>query len=353
MKAAHGIEGAIAYELQEDETPVPGASEFNQRLDSVVGWCGPKAEDHQCDSKCCVSLKGANAYADLLHAHDTMQLAGYLRMMMVVPLHPSLPALSVMAHPTCNRFDHRWVRDQWEETTKLAELYISPGFGDLQGRGSDGDERRHKLQKCDMAQLPSADCFSFIFTSNNSVTRFGLLTPGFTMSGTIDNEGVVRDVHAQDPKHNLGKLSAHLDSSVRVLQLGPGRMATQEHIRTVFTLFSYETLGLSYAHIFRVDAMDKEGAARTCALQVQRCLARTAEGFTDNGGVVHPPQTSMLGTLEYLRMMSRYLIVFFGCKASLKERVEHAAFVVGFLRRSRGYVKHNCMLTIKDHFLPR
>ena len=140
---------------------------------------------------------------------------------------------------------------------------------------------------------------------------------------------------------------------MRVLQLGPGRMATQEHIRTVFTLFSYETLGLSYAHIFRVDAMDKEGAARTCALQVQRCLARTAEGFTDNGGVVHPPQTSMLGTLEYLRMMSRYLIVFFGCKASLKERVEHAAFVVGFLRRSRGYVKHNCMLTIKDHFLPR
>ena len=332
IKDAKGIVGPIPYELQEDETPVPGASEYNQHLDSVVGWCGPKlgptGEPHMCDAKCCVSLSRDTAYEDLMHAHDTMQLAGYLRMMMVVPQHVDLPALAVMAHPTCNSFTARWVRAQWEETQELATKYISPGFGDLQGRGSDGDERRHKEQKADMAHLPSTVLTNLdnIHLQEGECMRFGLCTPGFTMSGTIDKDGVVKHVHAQDMLHNLGKLSGHLDSGVRVLHLGPARLATQEHIRNAFDLFEYSELGLSYSHVTRQDPMDKEGAARCCSLKVQSCLLQMAHGFTDKQGKKHPPQSSVLGTVEYLRAMSRYMVIFFGRKASLVERVEHAAY---------------------------
>ena len=47
IKASKGITEKVGYELQKDDPTVPGASEYNQRLDSIVGFCGKKGPDHQ------------------------------------------------------------------------------------------------------------------------------------------------------------------------------------------------------------------------------------------------------------------------------------------------------------------
>ena len=106
---------------------MPGASQYNQRLDSIVGFCGPKGPDHQCDcnSYNIVIGDGEDAYEIIANAWETQQLAGHLRLMVVNPLHKQLPSLSVMAHATCNRFDAAWIKRDWARTRALAEEHIS------------------------------------------------------------------------------------------------------------------------------------------------------------------------------------------------------------------------------------
>ena len=49
-----------------------------------------------------------DVYEIIASVHDKYQLAGYIRLMMVNPLHPKLPSLGVMVHAHCNRFNvHR------------------------------------------------------------------------------------------------------------------------------------------------------------------------------------------------------------------------------------------------------
>ena len=49
LKTRLGIKGPVLYELSEDETTVPGASQYNERLDSIVGFCGERGPNHCCD----------------------------------------------------------------------------------------------------------------------------------------------------------------------------------------------------------------------------------------------------------------------------------------------------------------
>jgi len=39
----------VLYELSEDETTVLTASQYNERRDSLVGFCGKCGVDHICD----------------------------------------------------------------------------------------------------------------------------------------------------------------------------------------------------------------------------------------------------------------------------------------------------------------
>ena len=46
IKKQKGITGPVLYERAEDDTTVPaGASEFNQRLDSLIGFCGRRTRE--------------------------------------------------------------------------------------------------------------------------------------------------------------------------------------------------------------------------------------------------------------------------------------------------------------------
>ena len=145
-KAAKGITQPIMYELAEDDTTVPGASEFNQRFDSIIGFCGLCAAEgrpHVCDPQCNIVIgEGDDAYAIIESSHANYQLAGYLRVVVVNPLHCALPRLTVVVHPHCNRMDIGWFRKDWAKLVELAERFVTPSLGDCLGHASDGDERR-------------------------------------------------------------------------------------------------------------------------------------------------------------------------------------------------------------------
>ena len=137
--------------------------------------------------------------------------------------------------------------------------------------------------------------------------RFGLHVPGFTMSARIEADGTITDIHAQDARHNLGKGYTHFDSSVR--RLYPGQLASHEHVRSVFVTFEYSEHRLARAHVDRDDRMNKEGPARACSLKVQACLRKLIAGPSADARLTqsHP---QMKGSLEYLQMLSRYLVAF-------------------------------------------
>ena len=153
------IKPPVMYERSEDDTTVPGASEFNQRLDSLVGFCGRLTLDgqpHVCDPHCSIIIgEGDDAYDIIEGAHANYQLAGYLRVVVINPLHKQLPRLTIVVHAHCNRFDTAWLKRQWEQEEALCMRLVSPFLGDDLGSGSDGDARRFTLQKAAMFHPPS------------------------------------------------------------------------------------------------------------------------------------------------------------------------------------------------------
>ena len=127
VKKEKGISEDVGYEVQKDESTVPGASKYNQRLDSVVGYCGKKGDDHECDDECCIVIgDGDDAWKIITDAHATQQLAGYLALAVIVPLDERLPRIALVAHATCNRFTAAWQRRQWRRIEALADELISP-----------------------------------------------------------------------------------------------------------------------------------------------------------------------------------------------------------------------------------
>ena len=127
VKTEKGISEDVGYEIQKDESTVPGASEYNYRLDSIVGYCGEKGDSHECDDECCIVIgDGDDACQIIRDAHATQQLAGYLALAVIVPLDERLPRIALVAHATCNRFTAVWQRRQWRRIEALADELISP-----------------------------------------------------------------------------------------------------------------------------------------------------------------------------------------------------------------------------------
>lgn len=54
-------------------------------------------------------------------------------------------AHSVLVMPTCNKFDHHFVYQQWQEVKRLYDQELKGIVGPLIGGSSDGDSRRRKI----------------------------------------------------------------------------------------------------------------------------------------------------------------------------------------------------------------
>ena len=341
IKEQKGITGPVLYERAEDDTTVPGASEFNQRLDSLIGFCGRRTREghpHVCDPNCSIVIgEGEDAYQIIEDAHADYQLAGYIRVVVINPLHKELPRLTVVLHAHCNRMTRAWFRQQWAVEEEIFERLVSPSLGDDVGPASDGDARRFAEQLMLMLISPSLP------------GRFGLITPGFTHSCKLLANGAIAHCNAQDVRHNFAKLGSHTDSDVRRVQWGAWP-ATHTVIVRIFEgrRFAVSEHGLTAAAAYRSDRMNKRAPAVNCARKVRACMQRMVDG-----DAAYQPEPEVKGTLYYTKLISYFIVFNMGEKATLYERVKMASYVIFTLRRARGHVADTTGLQLKLHFLPR
>lgn len=108
--AHHGIIGPVPVILAEDETKVKSRICYEQRLDTLVGFYGPK-ENHVCVPNYSVAVgQGEAGYNHIMDAFANDKVGGFARVIMVCPMHLKLPRLVLSVLCTCGCFDSAWVR---------------------------------------------------------------------------------------------------------------------------------------------------------------------------------------------------------------------------------------------------
>ena len=138
--------GKVPVQLSEDETAVVRRVCYDQKNDTLVGFCGLAGENHVCKENCAIVIgDGEEGYNTIIQAFKSYIIGSYGRLMMINPLHPSLPKISILIMPTCNTFDNNMVRDQMERIMNNYDKYIAPVLGPLVGPSSDGDSRRRNV----------------------------------------------------------------------------------------------------------------------------------------------------------------------------------------------------------------
>ena len=100
--------------LAEDETAIIANIEYASDRDVLQGFCGRISVNHQCVENCEPQVGvGEEGYNNIVSAFQDYKIGTHARAMIINPLHPDLPKITVLVHPTCNRFDSAFVRDQW------------------------------------------------------------------------------------------------------------------------------------------------------------------------------------------------------------------------------------------------
>ena len=253
-KIAHGIVGPVPVILAEDETKVKGKVAWEQKSDTLAGFCGVK-ENHVCMSGFKPSVgSGDDGYNSIVDSFRNDRVGGFARVVMVNPLHQSLPRLVLVVNCTCNCFDAAWVRRQWGVIEKIWEDECKDIVGPIVGHASDGDSRRRQLMLEDYKAVEG--------------TRLQVEWPGWFFSASLDAAGDAKGLHDQDFIHNGKKLINLLDSPVRVLQLG-GDVALLEHVGMVYNKFSQDQHGLKLEDTTRKDRQNWASAQRLCQGKVR------------------------------------------------------------------------------------
>ena len=221
-----GITGPVPYELQEDETHINGKLSYDQANDKPVGTCGMCSPTHKCDANHDHTPLGSGeaAYDAIVHFALHEQRAFYLRVVTIAPLHPSLPALPVVIHPTCQRFDCAWILGSWGRMESFCKSTLASSLGPVpQGHGSDGNAALFAAMKSRMHHPPRAG-------------RFSLAAPGLLITGTLTAIGgteYVSDLHMQDPRHCLSLLFGNgADNDGKDTMMGDHAVSIADHRAT-------------------------------------------------------------------------------------------------------------------------
>jgi len=194
----------------EDETAAISHVSYSEATDEVLGFCGVDGADQCLDKFTVVVGNGEQGYNAIVNAFSDCKLV-HLQAIILNPLHPNLPRLTVLTMPTCNKFNTEFVFHQWQEIERLYEQELKDIIRPLIGHSSDGDLWRRKI----MLQL-STDRVS---------TRYRPIPVdlGFVLScrrEDRDNGYVVRDLCDQDYIHKHKKLLNPLDHASRILMIG-------------------------------------------------------------------------------------------------------------------------------------
>ena len=134
---------SVLVETVEDETSIIKYLTYNQKTDIIIESCGEKSSNHQCvvDYKHHVG-DGDGAYKGVVKFFESSVVSSMARVMIFNPLHIHLPTLVIYLGATCNKFDHQYVKDQWNRCKEIyknefLEIFKAP----IAGFGSDGDAR--------------------------------------------------------------------------------------------------------------------------------------------------------------------------------------------------------------------
>ena len=336
-KIAHGIVGPVPVILAEDETKVKGRVAWEQKFDTLAGFCGIE-KNHVCvsDFKPIVG-SGNNGYNTIVDSFTNNRVGGFARVVMVNPLHQSLPRLVLVVNCTCNCFNAGWVRRQWKVIEKIWEDKCKDIVGPIVGHASDGDSRRRQLMLEDYKAVEG--------------TRLKVEWHGWLFSASLDAAGNVKGLHDQDFIHNGKKLINPLDSPVRVLQLGCD-IAILEHVGMVYNKFTQDEHGLKLEDTTRMDRQNWASAQRLCQGKVRQCLADLR-----SSPEAHRERT--LGTEKYLEICANYIDIFLSPRLDLRSRLVLCSKVSFFFRLWKLWFVHGnhlvggmaCNFTIAQNFI--
>ena len=347
MEAADVPLGQVPFELSEDETNTLSEVEWDQRTDTLrnfcgrYGDCGGRAskcrcpqEHHQCEPNFEVPVGSADvAFANIVAAFQDCKRGNYARVIMINPLHPDLPKIPIFVSATCNMFDNAAVRFQWEVLDALCdENGLGEVLGPRVGHASDGDSRRRKLQLEDMT--PKTGCRY----KPRSCAAFELSGVGSDVPGRAP----VLVGHGQDFVHNGKKLVNPLDLQSKSLCLGE-HAVTVGHMLIVTSQFQAHEHQCAERDIQRLDRQNWASAQALFKSPMLRCLVMLHD----------EKQVPCLGTLVYLRMVNRYISVFYSRTLPLAGRIKRASYVLHFLCRWRMWVLKSRAHTLERNFISR
>ena len=363
----HGImPGSLVVFMAEDETKIIPGALWHQASDKTVGYCGYECENkcqsvqacrkgkrcvntHQCEIDADAAEQPVGSDTEPKQLGDTYQqihteralkrVATMARAVVVNPMHECLPPFVVLFTGTCNAFTTKdYIKPQWDMLYDFFMRFLREVLGPLIAHSSDGDARRRQQMLADAARTQHS---------------FGLTHPSFThhvktepgLGGLRVPTGQLPD---QDYLHAAKKLLGSSAHTSRDLRMG----RTYVHINAIVlvqTAFTPEVHGLHAGDNDRCGykAMDWPSLTRLVSLKHLKCMTRLANG----DGV--PADGSVLGMLEYLKMLRRYVAIFTSHQDSIAHRVKSAGYVVSFMRLWRQWIIHEEGMHIGKNFITR
>ena len=345
MKTANLPPGQVPYELSEDETNTLDEIEYRQETDTLHNFCGrhgtcrqPRCrcpmEHHRCEDSFVVPVGApSSGFGVIVGAFENFQRGCYARVIMINPLHKSLPKIAVFISSTCNRFDHAAVRFQWDVLDTLCEESGLHGvLGPQVGHASDGDARRRQLQLADMLPKTGGRCKP-VECANFPLSGLSAATPGGPPSLVS---------HGQDFVHNGKKMVNPLDHQTKELQLGV-HVVSIGHLLIVAAVFQLHEHKCAQRDLTRKDRQNWASAQALFKSPMLQCLRK----------LHYEKKVPCLGTLVYLRMVNRYISIFYSRTLSLQSRIKLASFVVHFLCRWRMWIVTSKSHSLSAHFVSR
>ena len=249
---------------------------------------------------------------------------------------------------TCNRFDHHpHVSSQWRETKINFDRTLGQLGCVMIGRSSDGDARRFLLQGTDAMRARSAlDRLPMGNATNLPVGFTGtrpvaLDATGFTfacrakyvLGSLVGYSGI----HQQDPIHKAKKMDAPLQ--------GAKRMWLGRYLASANDLWLCRDAALR-DHVRNLRLPDLRRDDRQNFMAVVRRSGNVTRAYLRDLRQQHRTD----GTLAVYELIHRYLMLFFSKKQTILQRVEHAGYVVRFLRLWRLQVVHQPGLSVGTNF---
>ena len=234
----------VPVELCEEETAIVKEVVYKQKSDELWGFCGVAGEDHQSlDNFVTFVGEGEAGYDAITTAFQNYEIDSYARALILNPLHKMLPKIPVFIMPTCNRFKHRMVYQQWEQIKRFYDSNLLEIMGPLIGNSFDGDSRRRKLFVQIMSSLESHQ-----FRPIPIILGFIFSCPMFITDASYK----IYHLMDSDYIHNHKKLTNHLDHASRILRIGQ-YVITINHLRQVYEDFPAKVHGITRGDIDRDD----------------------------------------------------------------------------------------------------